>query len=105
MKRRAEPKPVESLSETEAKAELKQLAAEIAHHDRLYYAKDAPAISDAAYDALRQRNAALEKRFPRLVRVDSPSQRIGAAPATGFAKVRHAKPMLSLDNAFDEEDV
>src|SRR5262252_5632460 len=105
MKRRAQPKPVEGLSETEAKEELKRLAAEIAHHDRLYYAKDAPEISDAAYDALRQRNAALEKRFPQLVRADSPSQRIGAAPATGFAKVRHAKQMLSLDNAFDEEDV
>src|SRR5689334_23680579 len=98
-------RPVDSLSEEEAEGELARLAAEILHHDELYYAKDAPEISDAAYDALRQRNAAIEKRFPQLVRADSPSQRVGAAPATGFAKVRHAKPMLSLDNAFDEEDV
>ncbi len=97
-------KPVSALSEAEATAELKQLAAAIAHHDQLYHQKDMPEISDADYDALRRRNQAIEERFPKLVRADSPSRRVGAAPAGGFAKVRHALPMLSLDNAFDEED-
>ncbi|HEX9810449.1 MAG TPA: NAD-dependent DNA ligase LigA, partial [Alphaproteobacteria bacterium] len=99
------PKPVDELSEAEAEAELARLAAEIARHDRLYYAEDAPAIPDAEYDALRRRNDAIEARFPRLVRADSPSRRLGAAPAAGFAKVRHRVPMLSLDNAFSAEDV
>ena len=98
-------RPVEALSEEEARAELARLAAEILHHDQLYYAKDAPEISDAAYDELRRRNAAIEARFPELIRADSPSRRVGAAPAAGFAKVTHRVPMLSLENAFAEEDV
>ena len=98
-------RPVELLTEEEANAELARLAVEIAHHDQFYYAKDAPEISDAAYDELRRRNAAIEARFPELIRADSPSLRVGAAPATGFAKVTHSLPMLSLENAFAEEDV
>jgi DNA ligase (NAD+) len=95
----------EALDERQAKAELKRLAAEIAAHDKRYYQQDAPTISDAEYDALRRRNAAIEARYPALVRADSPSRRVGAAPAAKFAKVHHAVPMLSLDNAFAEEDV
>jgi DNA ligase (NAD+) len=98
-------RPVEALTREEARAELARLAAEIAHHDRLYYTHDAPEISDAEYDELRRRNAAIEARFPDLIRDDSPSQRVGAAPAATFAKVRHSTPMLSLDNAFAEQDV
>jgi DNA ligase (NAD+) len=101
----AELPPVEALSEEEARDELARLAAEIRHHDELYYAKAAPVISDAEYDELRRRNSAIEARFPELIREDSPSRRIGAAPAAGFAKVTHSRPMLSLENAFDEADV
>lgn len=86
------------------KDELASLAAEIARHDRLYHEQDAPEIDDAAYDALRARNAALEARFPQLVRPDSPSLRVGAAPAGGFAKRAHRAPMLSLANAFARAD-
>src|SRR6478752_671290 len=93
------------LTEAQAKAELKRLATEIAAHDKRYYQQDAPTVTDAAYDALRQRNAAIEARFPDLIRQDSPSQRVGAAPTGRFKKVRHATPMLSLDNAFTEQDV
>jgi DNA ligase (NAD+) len=96
---------VTDLTEAQAKAELKRLAAEIAAHDKRYYQQDAPTITDAEYDARRQRNAAIEARFPELIRPDSPSQRVGAAPTGKFKKVRHAVPMLSLDNAFSDEDV
>jgi DNA ligase (NAD+) len=95
----------DALDQKQAKTELKRLAAEIAAHDKRYYQEDAPTVSDAEYDALRQRNAAIEVRFPDLVRPDSPSRRVGAAPAVKFAKVRHAVPMLSLGNIFAEEDV
>jgi DNA ligase (NAD+) len=89
----------------EAAAELERLARSITHHNRLYHGEDAPEISDADYDALVRRNAELEKKFPGLVREDSPSRQIGAAPAGHLAKVRHALPMLSLDNAFSDEEV
>jgi len=96
---------VESLSEAEAATELARLAEEIASHDRRYHHDDAPSVSDAEYDALRQRNQAIEARFPGLKRSDSPSRRVGAAPAGRFTTVRHAVPMLSLENAFDDNDV
>jgi DNA ligase (NAD+) len=93
------------MSEAEAAAELERLAREIAHHNRLYHGKDAPEISDADYDALVRRNAELERQFPHLLRPDSPSRAVGAAPEGPLAKVRHALPMLSLDNAFSDEEV
>src|SRR5882672_10850533 len=96
---------VDELTEAQAKAELKRLAAEIGGHDKRYYQEDAPTVSDAAYDALRRRNEAIERRFPELVRSDSPSRRVGAAPAQKFAKIRHAVPMLSLGNAFSADEV
>ena len=93
------------LTGPQAKAELKRLATELAAHDKRYYQQDAPTVSDAEYDSLRRRNAAIEARFPELIRPDSPSRRVGAAPTGKFKKVRHAVPMLSLDNAFAEQDV
>jgi DNA ligase (NAD+) len=99
------PTPADRLSEAEAAAELERLAGEIAHHDALYYRQDQPEISDAEYDALRERNASIEARFPHLVREDSPSVRVGAAPVEAFGKVMHAVPMLSLGNVFDDEGV
>jgi DNA ligase (NAD+) len=96
---------VESLTEKQAKAEHARLAEEIAGHDRRYYQDDAPTVSDAEYDELRRRYGAIEARFPRFATRDSLTQRVGAAPASRFAKVRHAVPMLSLDNAFADADV
>ena len=93
------------LTKAQAKVELKRLALEIENHDRLYYQEDAPKISDADYDALRKRVNAIEARFPELVTSESPSQKVGAQPSGRFAKVQHAVPMLSLGNAFSDEDV
>ena len=98
-------KPVEDLTEDEARVELERLASEIARHDIAYHQNDAPEISDAEYDALRRRNQALEELFPELVRQDSPTGAVGASPAEGFAKVRHAVPMLSLAKAYTDLDV
>ena len=100
-----EAKPVTALSIEEAAIELDLLAKELARHDALYHGKDTPEISDADYDALKRRNEAIEAAFPDLVRGDSPSKRVGSAPAAGFKLVTHARPMLSLDNAFSDEDV
>lgn len=98
-------KSPDQLSLAEAKAELKRLAKEITEHDERYHGQDAPTISDAEYDALRKRNAALEDRFPELVLASSPSKRVGAAPQEKFGKVQHRVPMLSLGNAFEDGDV
>ncbi|TFU03759.1 NAD-dependent DNA ligase LigA [Polymorphobacter arshaanensis] len=95
----------EKLTEAEAAAELARLAAEIARHGAAYHTHDAPEITDAEYDALVRRNAELEAAFPHLKRADSPSETVGAAPASGFGKIVHARPMLSLDNAFEDDDV
>ena len=100
------PQAVEGeISDAEAANRLMRLAKEIARHDRLYHDRDAPEISDADYDALVRENRELETQFPHLVRADSPSQRLGAAPTSGLAKIAHARPMLSLDNAFSDEEV
>jgi DNA ligase (NAD+) len=93
------------VTEADAANRLMRLAREIARHDRLYHDRDAPEISDAAYDALVRENAELEARFPHLVRADSPSKRLGAAPTSALAKVTHARPMLSLENAFSDDAV
>lgn len=99
------PPPVDSLTRSQAKVEHKRLALEIEAHNERYYQKDAPTVSDAAYDALRQRLEAIEVRFPDLITANSPTQTVGASPARGFAKVQHAVPMLSLGNAFSDEEV
>jgi DNA ligase (NAD+) len=99
------PKPVQDLTTPEAEAELARLATQIAEHDRLYYQSEAPLISDAAYDALKLRNTEVEAAFPDLIRPDSPSKRVGAAPASTFRPVPHGAPMLSLDNAFSDAEM
>ena len=96
---------VKQLTSDQAEEELDRLANEISFHDRAYHQKDTPIISDAEYDLLRSRNEAIEKRFPSLKRIDTPSNKIGAAITSGFEKVQHAVPMLSLGNAFDDSDV
>ena len=105
---KSKPKPlrdVADLTKAQAKVEHMRLTLELEEHDKRYYQDDAPTVTDADYDALRQRLNAIEKRFPDFVSAESPSQKIGAAPSGRFKKVRHAVPMLSLDNAFAEEDV
>jgi DNA ligase (NAD+) len=99
------PPAVDTLTKAQAKVELMRLTLEIEGHDKRYYQDDAPKISDAEYDALRKRFNAIEARFPEFVTSDSPSQKVGVTPSGRFKKVRHAVPMLSLDNAFAEEDV
>src|SRR5690349_4945408 len=93
------------LTEAEAAAELQRLAQAMAEADVLYYRHEAPTLTDAEYDALKRRNAAIEARFPHLVRADSPSLKVGAAPSGQFAPVQHRVPMLSLGNVFDEAEV
>ena len=95
---------IQDLTELDAVIELAELARDITRHDRLYHAKDQPEITDVEYDALVARNRALEARFPQLIRSDSPSRRVGAPVAEGFAKSRHGEPMLSLDNVFSPEE-
>jgi DNA ligase (NAD+) len=97
--------PVGDLTEAQAKAEHTRLETDIGAHDRRYYQDDAPTVSDAEYDRLRQRYSAIEARFPQLRTPASLTQRVGATPSARFAKVRHAVPMLSLDNAFGDDDV
>ena len=96
---------IAKITRAQAKVEHKRLALELEGHDQRYYQDDAPSVTDAEYDALRRRYNAIEARFPDFVTADSPSQKVGAAPSGRFRKVRHALPMLSLDNAFAEQDV
>src|SRR3954453_14234995 len=96
---------VDALTPAQGKAEHARLEAELRKHDEAYYQRDAPPARDAEYAALRRRYEAIEKRFPELRTLESLTRKVGAAPARGFAKVRHAVPMLSLANAFSEEDV
>jgi DNA ligase (NAD+) len=97
-------KPASDLTEAEAADELTRLADEIAAHDIRYFQEDAPSISDADYDALKRRNLEIEARFPHLIRDNSPTLRVGATRSEQFAPVEHGVPMLSLDNAFSDED-
>ena len=101
----ASERPVEELDKQEARAELARLAEILAQANEAYHTRDAPEISDAEYDALKRRNAEIESRFPDLKRPDSPSEQVGAAPAEGFAKLRHAQRMMSLSNAFEDEEI
>jgi len=97
--------PVDQLTSVDADEELKALAQDIKEHDQRYHGQDAPIISDGDYDTLRLRNQDIETRFPLLVRPDSPSLKVGAPAASGFKKVKHAKPMLSLGNVFSEDEL